>query len=87
MTKVKTTKEAIEAESVDQHDKKNASAVVVCDAIVIGAGISGVSAARRLVEAGLDVLVLEAAERIGGRLLTITVTIIRFFGIVVVVLL
>lgn len=36
--------------------------------IVIGAGLSGLSAARYLVDSGVDVLVLEARDRIGGRL-------------------
>ncbi len=39
--------------------------------IVVGAGIAGLSAARRIAEAGRRVLVLEAQERIGGRLLTL----------------
>jgi monoamine oxidase len=43
------------------------------DAIVVGAGLSGLVAARRVVDAGLDVLVVEARERVGGRLLTGTV--------------
>jgi monoamine oxidase len=41
------------------------------DAIVIGAGAAGLAAARKLAKAGLDVLALEARDRIGGRLHTV----------------
>ena len=37
------------------------------DAIVIGGGIAGLTAARDLREAGLSVVVLEARDRLGGR--------------------
>ncbi|MEE6469590.1 hypothetical protein FKM82_008686 [Ascaphus truei] len=41
------------------------------DVIVIGGGISGLSAAKLLVESGLSVVVLEARDRVGGRTHTI----------------
>lgn len=42
----------------------------VHDAIVVGAGLAGLTAAKSLIDAGLDVVVLEADERPGGRLKT-----------------
>lgn len=40
------------------------------DAIVVGAGVSGLACARRLREAGLSTLVLEASDGVGGRVRT-----------------
>ena len=40
------------------------------DVAIIGAGVAGLACAQRLQEAGLDFLVLEAANRIGGRVQT-----------------
>ena len=35
--------------------------------VVIGAGFAGLSAARRLTDHGVEVIVVEARNRIGGR--------------------
>ena len=41
------------------------------DIVIIGAGAAGVGAARRLHQAGLDVVIIEAATRVGGRAHTV----------------
>ena len=40
------------------------------DILIIGAGITGLSLAKRLEEHGKDYVILEARERLGGRIQT-----------------
>src|SRR5262245_16380662 len=43
---------------------------MLTNVIVIGAGMAGLSAAKALSDAGLSVIVMEARDRIGGRIFT-----------------
>jgi phytoene dehydrogenase-like protein len=40
------------------------------DVVIVGGGAAGLAAARHLTAAGLEVLVLEAGARLGGRIVT-----------------
>lgn len=44
------------------------------DTVVIGGGAAGIAAARRLHDAGEDVLLVEASDRLGGRAHSDTLT-------------
>src|SRR4051812_26709798 len=43
-----------------------------CDVLVVGAGVAGLSALHELSKAGCTSLCVEARDRIGGRILTIS---------------
>lgn len=58
--------------SSDEPDASKAPNAPKERVVVIGAGMAGLAAARRLVDAGMDVTVVEARDRIGGRTWTDT---------------
>lgn len=49
------------------------SRLIETDVVVVGAGVAGLAAARALVAEGRDVVVLEARDRVGGRLWNIEI--------------
>ncbi|GAA3617833.1 NAD(P)/FAD-dependent oxidoreductase [Kineosporia mesophila] len=53
------------------------AALTDVDVVVVGAGVTGLTAATRLTKAGHSVVVLEARDRIGGRLWTDTIDGVR----------
>uniref|UniRef100_UPI0023DCFDA7 amine oxidase [flavin-containing] A n=1 Tax=Callithrix jacchus TaxID=9483 RepID=UPI0023DCFDA7 len=68
-TPVPTTQDSINRSMTSQ--EKASIAGHMFDVVVIGGGISGLSAAKLLNEYGVNVLVLEARDRVGGRTHTV----------------
>lgn len=56
-----------DAESADPRGGRVPGSIVTCDALVVGAGVSGLAAARELTRRGQRVIVLERAKGVGGR--------------------
>ena len=48
-------------------DTRRVSRALEADVVVVGAGFAGLAAARAVVDAGREVVVLEARDRVGGR--------------------
>ena len=58
---------ALSGQSVEDRSEK---AFAHCDVLVIGSGPTGLMAARGAAEAGLDVILADESDRLGGRLLS-----------------
>lgn len=63
---------ALAAPSVSRETPERGNPDTADRVLVIGAGIAGLAAAKKLREAGRNVLVLEARDRLGGRIYTNT---------------
>jgi monoamine oxidase len=55
--------------AIERTASASAATTASADVVVVGAGLAGLTAARRIVQAGRSAIVLEARDRVGGRVL------------------
>lgn len=60
----------VDRNELDETDMTPNASPPVADVLILGAGIAGLAAARKLTEQGRKTLVLEARNRVGGRMWT-----------------
>jgi monoamine oxidase len=63
-----TTQAQMAAEAANRVPERHAGKGIDADVIVVGGGLSGLAAAKRVRECGFSVLVFEAQDRVGGRI-------------------
>ena len=59
-----------ETETDSSQESASSNSATTSDVLIIGAGVAGLAAAQTLVQAGVNVRVLEGRDRLGGRLWT-----------------
>lgn len=66
-----TIHQNIHLDTASWYRNANMSLTLDADVLIVGAGLSGLQAARSLADAGITVVLLEARDRVGGKTLTV----------------